>query len=185
MRFSEENGAEIDAAGMECRLKVRLLPAQAEGVAPVAGRNHLQVRLQLRRIRICARATRDVLLHPQVRRKELPGGGGDTERRQPAQLLRLQLRPLRDVRPPVRTTMLTKPAVAEKDHCRSTADGREVPLTLTASFGTRRIVRDDIEEQLESGMARQDPFYDAAEDELLPSYEDAVEGGRKGQTHSH
>ena len=79
MRFSEENGAEIDAAGMECRLKVRLLPAQAEGVAPVAGRNHLQVRLQLRRIRICARAPRDVLLHPQVRRKELPGGGRDTE----------------------------------------------------------------------------------------------------------
>ena len=37
------------------------------------------------------------------------------------------------------------------------------------------MVRDDIEEQLERGPVRkQEPFYYEAEEELLPSYEDAV-----------
>ena len=39
----------------------------------------------------------------------------------------------------------------------------------------QRMVRDDIEEQLERGPVRkQEPFYYEAEEELLPSYEDAV-----------
>ena len=65
MRFAEEDGAEIDAAGVERRTEVRLLPAEAEGVATAAGCNHVQVSMQLRRIRICARAPQDthVLLH--------------------------------------------------------------------------------------------------------------------------
>ena len=45
-------------------------------------------------------------------------------------------------------------------------------------FVLHRMVRDDIEEQLERGPVRkQEPYYYAAEEELLPSYEDAVGHG--------
>ena len=44
MRSSEENGAEVDAIGLESRLEVPLLPTEIEGVARVAGYHDIQVR---------------------------------------------------------------------------------------------------------------------------------------------
>ena len=48
-------------------------------------------------------------------------------------------------------------------------------------FVLHRMIRDDIEEELERGPGRkQEPYYYAAEEELLPSYEDAVGVGDEG-----
>ena len=57
----------------------------------------------------------------------------------------------------------------------------ELHLKNRLKFVLHRMVRDDIEEELERGPVRkQEPYYYADEEELLPSYEEAVGVGDEG-----